>query len=219
VDDSEASVVGEARWPMAAAVVATIVFTMLIPSDIRLFPFWLVPSVEALLLVALIAGDPGTINKRSKQLRVFSIVLVGLLAVAALVSTVLLVIALIDGNGKLNSAASLLAAGGIVWACNVLAFALLYWEIDGGGAAMRVHERPAYADFAFVQHVNPDLAPPGWRPRFVDYFYLSVTNATAFSPTDTMPLTPRAKMAMALQAVSSILILGLVIARAVNVLQ
>ena len=84
---------------------------------------------------------------------------------------------------------------------------------------MRAHGVHPEPDFAFVQHVNPDLATPGWRPLFVDYFYLSVTNATAFSPTDTMPLAPWAKMAMALQAVSSILILGLVIARAVNVLQ
>ena len=79
--DSAASVVGEARWPMAAAVVATIAFTLMIPSDIRLFPFWLVPSIEALLLVALIVGDPGKIDRRSTQLRAFSIALVGLLAV------------------------------------------------------------------------------------------------------------------------------------------
>ncbi len=204
---------------MAAAVVATIAFTVMIPSDIRLFPFWLVPSIEALLLVALIVGDPGKIDRRSTQLRAFSIALVGVLAIAALVSTVLLVIALIDDNGKLSSAGALLAAGGIVWACNVLAFALLYWELDGGGAARRAHGMPSDPDFAFVQQVNPDLAPPRWRPLFVDYFYLSVTNATAFSPTDTMPLKPWAKMGMALQAVSSILILGLVIARAVNVLQ
>jgi hypothetical protein len=97
------------------------------------------------------------------------------------------------------------------------AFALLYWELDSGGAAARAHRLPRHADFAFPQQLNPDIAPAGWRPRFIDYLYLGFTNATAFSPTDTMPLAPWAKVAMTVQSLISLAILGLVVARAVNV--
>ena len=100
---------------------------------------------------------------------------------------------------------------------NIIAFALLYWELDGGGAAERAH-RPSsrIVDLAFPQQMNPSLAPAHWRPRFIDYLYLGFTNATAFSPTDAMPLAPWAKITMALQALISLVILGLVIARAVK---
>jgi hypothetical protein len=111
----------------------------------------------------------------------------------------------------------LLVAGTIVWVSNNIAFALLYWELDGGAAAALAHERPTYADLAFPQQLNPRIAPPDWRPRFIDDLYLGFTNATAFSPTDVMPLVPWAKIAMAVQSVMSLGILGLVIAQAVNV--
>ena len=100
---------------------------------------------------------------------------------------------------------------------NNIAFALLYWELDGGGAAARAHHLPTHVDLAFPQLLNPQIAPSGWQPRFIDYLYLGFTNATAFSPTDVMPLVPWAKIAMAIQALVSLGILGLVIARAVNV--
>lgn len=100
---------------------------------------------------------------------------------------------------------------------NNIAFALLCWELDSGGAAARAHQLPRHADFAFPQQLNPDIAPTGWRPRFIDYLYLGFTNATAFRPTDTMPLAPWAKVAMTLQSLISLAILGLVVARAVNV--
>ena len=100
---------------------------------------------------------------------------------------------------------------------NNIAFALLYWELDGGGAAARPHHLPTQTDLAFPQQLNPRIAPADWRPRFIDYLYLGFTNATAFSPTDVMPLVPWAKIAMAVQSLVSLAILGLVIARAVNV--
>jgi hypothetical protein len=96
---------------------------------------------------------------------------------------------------------------------------LLYWQLDGAGPAARLYGTRPCPDFAFPQHVNPDLAPPGWRPVFFDYLYLGYTNAVAFSPTDAMPLALWAKGAMAIQSAISILILSLVVARAVNVLQ
>jgi hypothetical protein len=144
-------------------------------------------------------------------------VLVSVLVLATLWSTGRLIDDLIHGGPETNSATELLAAGTAVWFSNIIAFALFYWEVDGGGAAARAHRVPDHADFAFPQHSNPRLARPGWRPLFVDYLYLGYTNATAFSPTDVMPLAPWAKLTMAVQSFISIAILGLVIARAVNV--
>jgi hypothetical protein len=210
-------VVPEARWHMALAVVAAVVLTILLPTEWRLGPPWAVPAVEGVLLLALVLGDPGRISRRSSVLRAVSIALVAVLIGQSLWSTGLLIDELISGGPHANSAGPLLAAGSIVWISNNIAFALLYWELDGGGAAARVYGLPDYPDLAFPQQLNPDVAPPNWRPRFIDYLYLGFTNATAFSPTDAMPLVPWAKIAMAVQASISLAILGLVVARAVNV--
>jgi hypothetical protein len=214
---AEDDVVGEARWPMAGAVLAAIVLTILLPDAMRIGPQWLLPLIEGALLVAVIAGDPGKINRRSRWLRVLSIVLVSVLVLGALWATVQLIDDLINGGAVTNSANELLEAGTIVWVSNNIAFALLYWELDGGGAAARAHDLPTHHGFAFPQQLNPGIGRPDWRPRFIDYLYLGSTNATAFSPTDAMPLAPWAKIAMAVQALVSLGILGLVIARAVNV--
>jgi hypothetical protein len=207
---------GEARWPMAGAVVAAMVLTVLLPDAVRAGPNWLLPLIEGVLLVAIIAGDPGKIDHRSRLLRSLSIVLVSVLVFGALWSTAQLIDDLIHGGAETNSATDLLEAGSLVWLSNNIAFALLYWELDGGGAPARAHHPPIYADLAFPQQLNPGIAPPDWRPHFIDYLYLGFTNATAFSPTDVMPLVPWAKITMTVQSVISIAILGLVIARAVN---
>jgi len=210
-------VVGEARWPMAGAVLAAMVLTILLPADVRFGPQWLLPLVEGVLLVAVVAGDPGKINRTSRWLRALSIGLVSVLVLSALWATVQLIGDLIHGGAVTNSASELLEAGTTVWVSNNIAFALLYWELDGGGAAARAHHLPSHHGFAFPQQLNPRIGHPDWRPRFIDYLYLGFTNATAFSPTDVMPLAPWAKIAMAIQSVVSLGILGLVIARAVNV--
>lgn len=215
--DRTRQVGGEARWPMAGAVLAAMVLTYLLPDDIRLGPNWFLPLLEGLLLVAVIAGDPVAISRRSRALRALSIGLVAVLVLGALWATVLLISHLIQGGPETNSASDLLEAGSIVWVSNNIAFALLYWELDGGGAAARAHHLPDHLDLAFPQQLNPGIAPPNWRPRFIDYLYLGFTNATAFSPTDVMPLVPWAKITMVVQSVISLAILGLVVARAVNV--
>ncbi|MFE7804938.1 hypothetical protein ACFU51_09800 [Streptomyces sp. NPDC057430] len=210
--------VGEARWPMAAAVVTAMVLTLLLPDALRMAPTWVLPSVEGLLLLTLIAGDPGRIDRRSSALRAVAITLVGVLALSAVWSTFQLIDDIVHNGKETASATSLLQTGGTVWAGTVLAFSLLYFELDGGGAAARAHRMPATPALAFPQQFNPELAAPDWRPRYVDYLYLGLTNATAFSPTDVMPLAPWAKIAMAVQSLVSLVILGLVVARAVNVL-
>ena len=153
--------------------------------------------IEGLLLVALVAGDPGQDqppfagscghSPSSSSLSSSS---------SSLWATVLLIDDLIHGGTETNSASDLLQAGAIVWVSNNIAFALLYWELDGGGAAARAHNPVGHADFGFPQQLNPRIARPSWRPRFIDYLYLGFTNATAFSPTDVMPLAPWAKIAM-----------------------
>jgi hypothetical protein len=215
--DDDDVVVGESRWPMASAVVAAMVLTVLLPDSVRSAPHSVFPVIEGVLLVALIVGDPGRIDRRTHWLRIASIVLVAVLVLGALWATGLLVDDLINGGGVTNSASELLEAGSIVWLLNNIAFALLYWELDGGGPAERAHRAPVHPDLAFPQQLAPELAPPNWRPRFIDYLYLGFTNATALSPTDVMPLAAWAKITMAIQSVVSIAILGLVIARAVNV--
>ena len=211
--------VGEARWPMAAAVLVAMILTLLVPPHMRPGPQWLPASVEGALLLALIVTDPGKINRRSTALRVLSTLLVAVLVAEAMWGTVTLVYDLVHGGGVTNSASELLEASVVVWVSNNIAFALLYWELDGGGAAARAHHLPAHPDLAFPQQLNPAIAAPGWRPRFIDYLYLGFTNATAFSPTDVMPLVPWAKIAMGVQSLISLCILSLVIARAVNILE
>jgi uncharacterized membrane protein len=202
---------------MATAVVMAMVLSMLMPASVRLGPNWLLPSIEGVLLVALIVGDPGKISRRTTLLRGLSIALVSILVLSALWGTAILLAILVQGGAETNSADTLLAMGSTVWLYNNIAFGLLYWEMDSGGAAVRAHHSSPYPDLAFPQQLNPHVAPPGWRPRFVDYLYLAFTNAVAFSPTDVMPLTEWPKVTMVMQALVSLVILALVIARAVNV--
>jgi hypothetical protein len=213
-----AEVHGEPRWPMTLAVVVVIVLISALPERLSPLPRWVFPSALTILLIALIATDPGAITKTARGLRWLSIALVVMMAAAALSATTLLIRDLVRGSPLTASATTLLATGSSVWVINIVAFALLYWEFDCGGPAARAHGMPQYPDLAFPQQLSSDVAPPGWRPQFVDYLYLGITDAVAFSPTDAMPLVPWAKLAMAIEAVISLAILGLVIARAINVL-
>ena len=185
-----------------------------LPADSALHLPWLAPVVEAVMIVVLLTSDPANSVERVR-LRRLALALVGLFVAAALWATALLVHDLIEGAGVTRSPDELLASGGLVWLGNNLAFALLYWLVDGGGPIARAG-RPGPSDFAFTQHMNPELAAPGWRPVFLDYLHLGFTNATAFSPTDVMPLTHRAKYAMLAQATIALALFGLIVARAVN---
>jgi hypothetical protein len=220
-DEGDEPIVVEPRWPVALAlggfIAVTIVLRVLQPHRETLGPGWLMPSVEVVLLVLLIASDPTHIRERRHWLRPLSIAFAALLAVAALASTTVLIVDIIRGAQVTEEATSLLASGALVWFGNCVVFGLLYWLLDSGGPYARyIDERP-YLDFAFTQQLSPELAPPGWRPHYVDYFILGLTTSTAFSPTDVMPLARWAKLAMALQSLISLTVVGLVIARAVNV--
>jgi len=211
--------IGESRWPPAVAIVAfmalNIVARIWLPGQSAVRVPWLLPAIEAALLIVLVAADPASVAARARWLRRVAVTLVVILVAAALWSTVLLVYDLIKGLGVTTSPTRLLASGALVWLGNNLAFALLYWLIDSGGPSAR-SRHPAPLDFAFTQQMSPELAPPGWRPVFLDYLHLGFTNATAFSPTDVMPLTHRAKYAMLVQSTVALALFGLIVARAVN---
>jgi hypothetical protein len=210
----------EPRWPIAVALLSYIVITLVLriaePERESLGPHWLGPALEVALLVALVAANPAHIAGRARWLRPVVRSLIGLLIVVALLSTVVLIVDLVKGAKVTQSAASLLASGALIWSGNALVFGLLYWEFDSGGPLARFRRERPHPDFAFSQQLNPELAPEGWRPRYVDYLILGVTTSTAFSPTDVMPMSPWAKLTMAFQSLISLTVIGLVIARAVN---
>lgn len=215
------TLIGESRWPPALTLllfmVVNIAVRVWLPHEGVIRVPWLAPAIEAVLLVVLFAAKPGNPAER-RRLRRLGVGLVGVLVLAALWSTALLIDDLIEGKGNTNRPADLLASGALVWLGNNLVFALLYWLIDGGGPYAR-SLRPIPVDFAFTQQMSPELAPSGWRPVFLDYLHLGFTNATAFSPTDVMPLTHRAKYLMLLQSTAALALFGLVVARAVNAFQ
>jgi len=203
---------------MAVTVVFLMALPFFMPAAFEINPRWVLPVVEGLLLVAIVVADPGRIDRRSTWMRRLTIGLIVLLLLGVGWVTGRLIYDLITGSPAVNSAGSLLTAGGIIWIGNAVAFAILYWELDSGGPAQRAAQPTPYPDFAFPEQLNPDIARPGWQPTLLDYLYVGFTNATAFSPTDVMPLAHWAKITMALQSVISLTILGLVIARAVNIL-
>jgi hypothetical protein len=212
---------GESRWPPAIAVAVFIVLNVSLriwlPSDRAVSVPWLLPAVEVGLLVVLLVSDPAGDDRRAVRLRQLAIVLVSLLVAAALWATAVLIQHLVTGDQQTADGARLLASGALVWLGNILAFSLFYWVLDSGGPRIRRARRPEYPDFAFPQRQAPELAPPDWHPIFVDYLYLGFCTSTAFSPTDVLPLARWAKLAMAVQSAVSLAVLGLVIARAVNV--
>ena len=209
----------EKRWPMAFTLVVAIAVPLLLPPRFSLGPSWAVPAVEALLLVAIVAIDRGRIDRRSTAGRALSLGLVAVLVADAAGVTGRLVVDLVEGGPETNSAADLLKTGFLVWFYTIIAFAFVYWVLDGGGPESRFLAPPQFPDLAFPGQLNPGVSPSGWRPEFFDYLYLGFTDATAFSPTDVMPLARWAKFVMTVQAVGSLMILGLVIARAVNILK
>jgi uncharacterized membrane protein len=211
---------GERRWPITLSIAVAVVLQILLPPHLtgQLLPRWLMPAIEGALLVGLTAADPFRVERGGMAMRSASIVLLLIVTVANGISAGLLIKAIIEGQGT-GAAGSLLGTGASVWVTNVIAFSLWYWEFDRGGPVVRAAGTSRHPDLMFPQMASPELAPPDWEPQFVDYFYLSFTNATAFSPTDVMPLARWAKLTMLVQSAVSLAIGALVIARAVNILK
>ena len=193
---------------------------LLMPEQLLPGPVWVLPAILGCFLVALLVTDPDRIDRRSVDVRRIRIGLVAVLVASTAWATINLTTDLINGGTNIStSASSLLRAGGLVWLGLVITFSFLYWELDLGGPGDRAHNKREYPDLAFPQDLNPAICPPGWGPEYFDYLYLGLTNNLAFSPTDVMPVAHWAKLAMAIQSITSLLILALVIATAVNALK
>jgi hypothetical protein len=208
---------GEERWPVTAAVVVAIGLQVFLPERLTIGPGWVLPSLEGALGLGLVIANPRRIDRRSSVLRGASITLIALTSVANGWSSFELIRGIISGTMG-QHAGPLLSTGGSIWLTNVIVFALWYWEWDRGGPVARAIGGRPYPDFLFPQMTVDHLAPDDWRPTFADYFYVSYTNATAFSPTDVMPLVRWAKLLMMAQSAIALVTVALVIARAVNIL-
>jgi hypothetical protein len=211
---------GEARWQVTICVAVAIALQIAVPDRLVLLrPTWVLPTVQGALLIALVIANPHRINRESQVLRMLSLVLVAVLSFANAWSVERLAVGLVKGTGHWT-AGQLLITGGAIWLTNVIVFGLWYWEFDRGGPVARALATKPFPDFQFPQMVSPpEMVPPNWEPAFADYLYVAFTNAAAFSPTDVMPLSRWAKMAMTVQSVISIVTVALVVARAVNILQ
>src|SRR5499427_6168598 len=193
--DAKQAHVGERRWPMAAAVLIAGSLRVFLPDQLRLDdarPAFVV--VLAALIVALIAGDPGRIDRQATWLRVLTGVLIGVITFANAGSSIRLVYAIIKTEPFTNNPNILLVSGGVIWLTNVIAFGLWYWDLDRGGAAARALGTGTSPAFVFTEMSNPDLVRDGWYPSFVDYLHLSYSTSMAFSPTDVSAIKPWAKL-------------------------
>jgi hypothetical protein len=205
-------------WGPQLVILAAILLDLSLSRKVSLInPPWVLPGLEGVALIALALASPHPRLRHTPLRRRLSLVIIGVVSAANSVSLVLLCAALLHHHAE--NGAALLGSGLVLWATNVLLFGVWYWLLDRGGPAARAGDDPDPPDFLFVQMSQPDYAPPGWRPRLVDYLYTSFTNATAFSPTDTMPLTATAKWMMAAQSLTALVTVGLVVARAVNIIK
>jgi hypothetical protein len=205
----------EPFWPAQLAVALMLVLYLTLPNKVVIGPQWLVPGVEGIALVGLMISTPTRHHDQSPGRRAFVFALLAAVSATTLISLILLTHFLLKG-GKAGGH-PLILAGIVLWTTNVLIFAIWYWELDRGGPSIRCHHEPGPPDFLFPQMTEPELAP-GWKPGFIDYLYTSLTNATAFSPTDTMPLTSLAKILMGVQSLIALVTIGLIVSRAVNIL-
>lgn len=207
------------RWPASLAVIVVLALQLAVPAQITQLPRWLLPAIGIALLIPLVWMNPFHLRRDEPWLRYIELVL---LAVLVLINAIYLIgmIAFLD-SGHSTDGMVLVKAALLIWVTNVVAFAVWYWEIDRGGpfARMPEHEHEEErADLLFPQMTVDLPGWQGWLPGFTDYLFVAFTAATAFSPTDTMPLTARTKALMSIQSGISLLTIAIIAARAVNVL-
>jgi uncharacterized membrane protein len=207
----------EPRWPATIAIVCAALLNYVLPGKFTLGPPWLVPALEMAVLIPLSIAAP---RRRPNEPRWQQVSAVALIAIANLANIVSLyqLIRLLVFNGKSVTGPELLYSSVAIWLTNVIVYALWYWELDRGGPDDRVSKDHGPPDFLFPQMSTPGCTHVDWSPSFFDYLYVSFTNATAFSPTDTMPLSPGAKALMLMESLASLATIAIVASRAVNIL-
>jgi hypothetical protein len=204
---------------MVVAVLSTAVLRETLPASLRLNDVtWLAWVIVGVMLIALVIGDPGRIDRQATWLRVLTDILIATITIANSASAVKLLADIIDTRAFTNDAKTLLAAGAAIWLTNVIAFGLSYWDLDRGGAAARAHGQGEPA-FIFPEMTNPEYVAVDWYPKFVDYLHLSFNTSMAFSPTDVSAVRPWAKLLMMAEEAISVIVAVLVVARAVNILK
>jgi uncharacterized membrane protein len=201
---------------MALAVLAATGLLVGTPHAGRVPGWWIFPVLEIVLLVVLIGIDPGRVDNRSAQARRITVALIAVMTIGTIAGVSLLIGDILSGVNL--EATDLLGRGAALWVTNVIVFSLWFWELDRGGPAERAAGSGIPLSFAFPENAMPEFAGEDWAPIYPDYLYLAFTNATAFSPTDTLPVKTWAKMAMMLQSAVSLVTAILVVARAINVL-
>jgi len=206
----------EPLWPSLLTVVASIALQVLLPDRLTAGPAWLLPVLEGGLLAALWALSPRHLAGIHRMRRRLALLVTAIVSAANAISLALLTHELL--HHEVVSGQRLIVSGVLIWLTNVLIFSLWYWETDRGGPGRRAAGEDGQPDFLFPQMNDDRIQPAGWRPEFIDYLYLSLTNAMALSPTDTMPLTGAAKSMMGLQSLISLVTLALIVSRAVNIL-
>jgi uncharacterized membrane protein len=206
----------EPFWPAQLTVLAAIGVQLLLPERLTAGPSWLVASLEGALLVGMFVVTPNVVEDEHPRRRRIALSLTAFVTAANIFSLGALTHYLLHHN--VSDGRGLIVSGVLIWLTSLLIFALWYWEMDRGGPGRRAAGHDAPPDFLFPQMSDDRVQPRGWRPKFFDYLYVSLTNNTAFSPTDTMPLTPMAKCVMGVQSVVSLLTIGLIVSRAVNIL-
>jgi uncharacterized membrane protein len=206
----------EPAWPAQLTLLAAIGLQLSLPDRLAAGTRWLLPGLEAALVIALLVATPRQLEGHHTVRRRIALGLIALVSFANAFSLYLLVHLLL--HHRPVHGRELIVAGMVIWLTNFLIFGLWYWEIDRGGPGHRAAGEDGPPDFLFPQMADDQVHPRDWRPHFLDYLYVSLTNAAAFSPTDTMPLSPTAKSVMGLQSIISLVTIGLIVARAVNIL-
>jgi uncharacterized membrane protein len=207
----------EPLWHAQATMCLAILLQLLLPDRYIFGSRYLLPVIEALLLATLTVTTPKERIYRSLSRRINVLLLIMLTSVANSYSLVLVAKRLLQ-SGRINNGRELILVALNIYVTNIIIFGLWYWEMDGGGPGARLQAAKYEHDFLFPQNQNEAYRHPQWQPTFIDYLYVSATNAMAFSPTDTLPLSRRAKLLMLLQATISLVAIALVAARAVNIL-
>jgi uncharacterized membrane protein len=208
----------EPRVQVTVAVLVAIGLTILLPARVATHPLWVLPGLAVVLLIGVFVAKAARSARRTSELRIVSLLLIAVMTVSNATSAGRLIVDLVRREG-IREPTQLLLTGASIWFTNVIVFGIWYWEFDRGGPVERAAATRPYPDFLFPQMTSPELAPPDWEPGFIDYLYVSFTNATAFSPTDVLPMTRWTKLTMLAQSAISVVTVALVIARAVNILQ
>jgi hypothetical protein len=208
----------EPRWPVILAILALFFLLAFLPSRTRLLPRW-TPYVMVIAVLVPIVGVSLAASKEKwlRAERTITLLFVLFAATMTLVTLLYLIRAMISQPEDV-SGLQLLSSSIAVWVTNVVAFSLLYWQVDHGGPEARGKDMNRYSEWLFPEAGAPSDLPPDWRPRFIDYLFLGFSTATAFSPTHALPLTARAKLLMMLQSSISLSTLVVVASRAINIL-